>query len=153
MSWAGEASLYAYTLILREEQRLRVFENKVSRRIFGPKRDEVTGDWRKLHSKELHNLYSSPSIIRMIKSRRMRWAEHVARMGEKMNSYRILVEKPKGKRPLGRPRRRWVDNIKMDHREIGRDGVDWIDLTQDRDLCKALVNTVLNLWFQFGSAP
>jgi hypothetical protein len=85
----------------------------VLRRIFGPKRDEVTGGWRKLHNKELHDLYSSPSIIR-IKSRRMRWAGHVARMGEKRNAYRLLVGKPEGKRPLGRPRHRWVDNTKMD---------------------------------------
>jgi hypothetical protein len=106
------------SLTLREEHRLRVFENRVLRRIFGPKRDEVTGKWRKLHNEQLHNLYSSPNIIRMIKSRRMRWAGHVARMGEKRNSYRILVGKPEGRRPLGRPRRRWVDNIKMDLREI-----------------------------------
>jgi hypothetical protein len=87
--------------------------------MFGPKRDEVTGRWRKLHNEEVHNLYSSPSIIRMIKLRRMRWAGHVARMGEKMNAYRILVGKSEGKRPLGRPRCRWVENIKMDLREIG----------------------------------
>jgi hypothetical protein len=93
-----------------------VFENRVLGRIFGPKRDEVTGGWRKLHSEELHNLYTSPSIIRMIKSRRMRWAGLVARMGEKRNGYRILVGKPEGKRLLGRQRRRWVDNIKMDLR-------------------------------------
>jgi hypothetical protein len=91
-----------------------VFENRVLRRIFGLKRDEVTGDWRKLHNEKLHNLYSSLNIIRMIKSRRMRWARHVARIEEKRNSYRILVGKPEGKRPLGRPRRRWVDNIKID---------------------------------------
>jgi hypothetical protein len=96
-----------------------VFENRVLRRIFGQRRDEVTEDWRKLHNEELHRLYSSPSIIRMIKSRRMRWAGHVVRMVEKRNAYRILVGKPEGKRPLGRPRRRWVDNIKMDLREIG----------------------------------
>jgi hypothetical protein len=89
-------------LTLREEHRLRVFENRVLRRIFGPKRDEVTGEWRKLHNQELHNLYSSPNIIRMIKSRMMRWAEHVACMGEKRNTYRILVGKPEGRRPLGR---------------------------------------------------
>jgi hypothetical protein len=95
------------------------------RRIFGPKRDEVTGGWRKLHNEEVHNLYSSPSIIRMVKSRRIRWAGHVARMGrKKKNAYRILVGKSEGKRPLGRPRRRWVDNIKMDHREIGWSGLD-----------------------------
>jgi hypothetical protein len=91
----------------------------VLRRIFGPKRDEVTGGWRKLHNEDLHNLYSSPNIIRMIKSRGMRWAGHVARMGEKRNACRILVGRPEGTRPLGRPRRRWVDNIKMDLREIG----------------------------------
>jgi hypothetical protein len=101
-----------------------VFENRLLRRIFGPKRDEVTGGWRKLHKEELHNLYSSPSIIRVIKSRRMRWEGYVARMGEKTNAYRILVGKPGGKRPLGRPRRRWVDNIKMDLREVGWDGRD-----------------------------
>jgi hypothetical protein len=106
---------------------------KVLRRIFGPTRDEVTGEWRKLHNEELPDLYSSPSIIRIIKSRRMRWAGHVARMGEKRNAYRLLVGKPEGKRPLGRPRRRWVDNIKMDLLEIGWGGVDWIGLAQDRD--------------------
>jgi hypothetical protein len=110
-----------------------VFENRVLRRIFGPKRDEVTGGWGKLHNEELHNLYSSPSIIRIMKSRRMRWAGNVARMGEKKNAHRILVGNPQGKRPLGRPRRRWVDNIKMDLSEIGWDGGDWIDLAQDRD--------------------
>jgi hypothetical protein len=105
----------------------------------------VTEGWRKLHNEELHNLYSSPSIIRMIKSRRMRWAGHVALMGEKRNAYGILVGMPEGKRPLGRPRRRWVDNIKMDLRGIGWDGMDWIDLAQNRDQWKALVNTVMNL--------
>jgi hypothetical protein len=100
-----------------------MFENKMLRRIFGPKRDEVTGGWRKLHNEELRYLYSSPSIIRIIKSRRMRWEGHVARMGEKRNAYRLFVGKPEGKRPLGRPRRRWVDNIKMDLLEIGWGGV------------------------------
>jgi hypothetical protein len=95
-----------------------VFENSVLRRIFGSKKDEVIGGWRKLHNAELHNLYSSPSIIRMIKSRSMRCAGHVARMGEKQDAYRILVGNPKGNRPVGRPRRRWVDNIKMDVTEI-----------------------------------
>jgi hypothetical protein len=122
-----------------------VFENRVLRRIFGPKRDGVTGGWRKLHSEGLHNLYSSPSIIRLIKSRRMRWTGHVARMGEKRNAYRILVGKPEGNRPLGRPRRRWVDNIKIDLREIGWDAMDWIDLAQNRDQWRALVNTEMNL--------
>jgi hypothetical protein len=101
--------------------------------------------WRKLHNEELHNLYSSPSIIRMIKSRRMRWAGHVARMGEKINAYRILVGNPEGKRPLGRPRRRWVDNIKMDLREVEWDDMDWIDLVQDKDQWRALVSAVMNL--------
>jgi hypothetical protein len=132
-----------WSLILREEQRLRVFENRVLRRIFGPKRDEVTGDWRKLHDEELHNFYSSP--IRVIKSRRMGWAGHIARMWEKRNADRILVGKPEGKRPLGRPRRRWKDNIKMDLKEIGWDGVDWFNIAQDRGQWRALVNTVLNL--------
>jgi hypothetical protein len=96
-----------------------VFESRVLRRIFGPKRDEVIGEWRKLHNEELHDLYSSPSIIRIIKSRRIRWAGHVARMGEKTNAYRLLVGKPEGKRPLERPRCRWVDNIRMDLGEVG----------------------------------
>jgi hypothetical protein len=100
---------------------------------------------QEVHNEELRNFYSSPSIIRIIKSRRMSWAGHVARMGEKRNACRILVGKPEGKRPLGSPRRRWVDNIKMDLREIGWDGADWIDIIQDRDEWRALVNTVLNL--------
>jgi hypothetical protein len=109
-----------------------VFENRVLRRTFGPNRDGVTGGWRKLHNEELHNLYSSRSIIRIIKSRRMRWTGHVARMGEKRNMYRLFVGKPEGRRPLGRQRRRWIDNIKMDLLEIGLSVVDWIGLTQDR---------------------
>jgi hypothetical protein len=108
-----------WSLKLREEHRLRVFENGVQRRIFGPKRDEVTGEWRKLHNGELHNLYSSPDIIGQIKSRRMRWAGRVARMGEWRNVYRVLVGKPEGKSALERPRRRWEDGIKIDLREIG----------------------------------
>jgi hypothetical protein len=124
---------------------LRVFENRVLRRIFGPKRAEVTGGLRKLQNEELHNLYSSPSIIRMIKSRRIKWAGHVARKGEKRNAYRILVGKPEGKRPLDGPRRRSVDSIKMDLREIGWYGMDWIDLAHNRDQWRALVNTVMNL--------
>jgi hypothetical protein len=96
-----------------------VFENRVLRRIFGPERDEVTGEWRRLHNEELNDLYSSSNIIRVIKSRRMRWAGHVARMGEGRGAYRILVGRPEGRRPLGRPRRRWEDNIKMDLQEVG----------------------------------
>jgi hypothetical protein len=111
-----------WSLTLIEENRLGVFENRVLRRIFGPKRDEVTREWRKLHIEELHNLYSSPDIIRQIKSRRMRWAVHVARMGEERKVYKILLGKPEGKRPLGRPRRRWEDRIRMDLREIGLGG-------------------------------
>jgi len=95
-----------WSLTLREERRLRVFESRVLKRIFGPKRDEVTGDWRKLHNEELNDLYSSPNIVRVIKSRRMRFAGHVARMEEGRAVYRVLVGKPEGKRPLGRPRRR-----------------------------------------------
>jgi hypothetical protein len=121
-----------WPLTVREEHKLRVFENRVLRRIFEPKRDGVTGGWRKLNNEELHNLYSSPSIIRIIKSRRMRWVGHVAGMGEKRNVYRLLVGKPEGRRPLGRPRRRWMNNIKMDLLEIGLNVVDWIGLAQDR---------------------
>ena len=104
----------AWSLTLREERKLRVFENMVLRRIFEHRRDEVTGEWRRLHNEELSDLYSSPIIVRVIKSRRMRWAGHVARMGEERGANRVLVGKPEGKRTLGRPRRRWVDNIRMD---------------------------------------
>jgi hypothetical protein len=107
------------SLTLSVEHKLRVFENNVLRRIFGPKRDEITGQWRKLDNEELHNFYSSPDIIRQVKSRRMRWEGNVARTGEGRNVYRVLVGKPEGKMPLGRPRRRWEDGIKMDFREIG----------------------------------
>jgi len=107
-----------WSLTLREERGLRVFENRVLRRIFGPKRDEVTGEWRNLHNEELNNLYSSPNIVWVIKSRRMRWAGHVVCMGEGRGVYRVLVGKPEGRRPLGRPRRRWEDNIRMDLREV-----------------------------------
>jgi hypothetical protein len=115
-------------LTLMEEHRLRVFENRVLRRIFGPKSDEVTGEWRRMHKEELNALYSSPNIIWVIKSRRMRWAGHVACMGEGRGAYRILVG-----RPLGRPRHRWEDNIKMDLQEVGWGSMDWIDMAQDRD--------------------
>jgi hypothetical protein len=109
------------------------------------KRDEVMGEWRKLHNKELHDLYSSPSIIRIIRLRRMRWADHVARMGEQKNAYRLLVGNPEGKRPLGRPRRRWVDNIRMDLGDVGWYDVDWIGLAKDRNSWRSVVNSVLNL--------
>jgi hypothetical protein len=125
---------------------VRVFERRVLRRMFRPKRDRVTGGWRKLHNEELHNLYSSPSIIRIIKSRRMRWAGYVARMGEKSNVYRLLVGKPEGKRLLGRPRFMWIDNIKMDILEIRLGVMDWIGLAQDRYRWRALVNAAMNRW-------
>ncbi|KAJ4428496.1 hypothetical protein ANN_24533 [Periplaneta americana] len=134
-----------WTLTLREEQRLRVFENKVLRKIFGAKRDEVTGEWRKLHITEMHALYSSPDIIRNIKSRRLRWAGHVARMGESRTAYRVLIGRPEGKTPLGRKRRRWEDDIKMDLRVVGYDDRDWINLAQDRDQWWAYVRAVMNL--------
>jgi hypothetical protein len=107
------------SLTLRQESRLRVFENRVLRRIFGPKRDEVTGDWRKLHNEEFIDLYSSPNIIRVIKSRRMRWAENLGLMGELKDAYMVLVGKCKGRRPPGKPGRRWEQSIKMDHQEVG----------------------------------
>jgi hypothetical protein len=134
-----------WSLTLREEHRLRVFEKNVLKRIFGPKRDEVTGAWKKLHNEELHDLYSSPSKIRIMKSMRMRWAGHVVRMGEKRNAYSLFLGNPEGKRPLGRPRCRWLDNIKMDLLEIGWGGVEWIGLGQDRDKWRALVKAVMNL--------
>jgi hypothetical protein len=133
-----------WSLTFREEHRLRVFENRVLRKIFGPKREE-DGSWRKLHNDELHDLYSSPNIVRVIKARRMRWDGHVARMGEGRGAYRVLVRRPEGKRPLGRPRRRWEDNIKMDLREIEIDGANWIWLDRDRVQWRAFVNTVMNL--------
>jgi hypothetical protein len=132
-----------WSLTFRDEQRLRFFENRVLR-IFGPKREE-DGSWRKLQNDELHSLYSSPNIVRVIKSRRMRWAGHVARMGEERGVYRVLVGRPDGKRPLGRPRRRWEDNIKMERMVIGIDGVNWIQLAHDRVRWRAFVNTVMSL--------
>jgi hypothetical protein len=122
-----------------------VFENRVLRSIFGPKREGMAGGWLKLHNEELHDLYSSPNIIRIIKSMRLRWAEHVARMGEKRNAYRLLVGQPDGKRQLRRPRRRWSDKIKMDLVVIEWGGVDWIGLAQDRCKWRALVNVVVKL--------
>jgi hypothetical protein len=130
---------------LRDEHRLRVFENRMLR-IYGPKREE-DGLWRKLHNDELHSLYSSLNIVRVIKSRRLRWAGHVAHMGEGKGVYRVSVGRPEGKRSLGRHRHRWEDNIKLDLREIGIDGVNWICLAQDRVQWWAFVNTVMNLQF------
>jgi hypothetical protein len=146
-----------WSLTLREEHRLRVFENRVLRRIFRPKKDEVTVgiiapkrgvvtvEWRKLHDERFHDMYSSPSIVRVIKSRRMRWAGHVSRMGENRNAYRLLVENPEGKRPLGRSRRSWVDNIIVGLGEVGWDDVNWIGLAQDSNRWRALVNSIMNL--------
>jgi len=129
---------------LREERKLRVFENMVLR-IFGPRRDKVTGEWRRLHNEGLNDLYSSTNIVQVIKSRRMRWAGHVARMGEDRGMYRVLVGKQEGRRPLGRPRHRWVENIRMDLQEVGCGYMDWIGLAQDRDRWWALVSAVMNL--------
>ena len=134
-----------WSLTLREERRLRVFENKVLRKIFGTKRDEVTRKWRKLHNEELNNLYTSPNIVRVIKSRRMRWAGHVARMGEGRCVNMVLVRKPEGRRPLWRPRHRWEDNIRMALQEVGCGCVDWMELAQDKDRWRALVSAVMNL--------
>jgi hypothetical protein len=124
-----------WSLTVREEHKLRVFEENIW----------TKDGWRKLHNEELHNLYSSPGIIRIRKSRRMRWAGHVPRMGEKRNVYRLLAGKPEGERPLGRSRCRWMDNIKIDLFEIGLSVVDWIGLAQDRYRWRALVNSVMNL--------
>jgi hypothetical protein len=122
-----------------------VFEIRVLRRIFGPQRDEVIGGRRKLHNEKFRNLYSSPSIIRIIKSRRMQWTEDVACIGEKKNTYRIFMGKPEGKRPVGRSRWRWENNTKKYLRETGWGGTDWIGLAKDRDQRRTLVNTVMNL--------
>jgi len=134
-----------WSLTLREERKLRVFENRMLRRIFGSRKDEVTGEWRKLHNEELNDLYYSPTIVRVIKSRRMRWAGHVAFMGDRRGVFRVLVGKPEGKRPLGRPRRRGEDNIKMDLQEVGYGGMDWIELAHGRDRWRTLLNAVMNL--------
>jgi hypothetical protein len=128
-----------WSLTLRGERRLRV-----PRRVFGPKRNEVTGEWRKLHNEELNDLYSLPNIVRVVKSRRMRWAGHVAHMEEDSGVYRVLVGKPEGKRLLGRPRCRWENNIKMDVQEVGGGRGNWMELAQDRDRWRALVSTVKN---------
>ena len=122
-------------------------ENRVLKSIFGPKKDEVTMEWRKLHNEELNDLYSLPSIFRVIKSRRMRWAGHLARMGDRGGVYRVLVRKSGGKILLGRPTRRWEDNNTMDLQEVGCGGKDWIELAQERDSCRALVNVVTTFGF------
>ena len=128
-----------WLLTLREERKLRVL------RIFGPKRDDVTVEWIKLHNEELNDLCSSPNIIRVIKWRIMNWTEHLVRMGERRDVYRVLLGKSGGKRPLGRHRPGWEDNIKMDLQEVGCGGMDWIELAQDRDRWRALVNAAMNL--------
>jgi hypothetical protein len=113
--------------------------------MYGPKRDKVTGMWRKVHNVELNDRYSSSNIVRAIKSRRIRWAGHVARMGERRGVYRVMAEKPEGKRPLGRPRHRWEDNIKIDLQAVGCGGMEWMELAQNRDRWRALVNAAMNL--------
>ena len=132
-----------WSLTLTKERKLSVFENMVLRRIFRPRRDEVTRECRRLHNEELNDMYSSPNIVRVIKSRRMAW--HVARMALERVVYRVLVGKPEGRRPLGRPRRRWVDNITMDLQEVGYGYVDWIGLAQDRDRWRTFVGAVMNI--------
>jgi len=117
----------------------------VLRRIFGPMRDEVTGEWKRLYNEEINDLYSSPNIVRVIKSRRLRWVGHVARMGEERVVYRVLVGDAALKRPLGRPRHRWVDNIRMDLQEVGCGYMDWIGLAQDRYRWRKLVSAEMNL--------
>jgi len=120
-------------------------ENRVLRRIFGSRRDEVTGEWRKLHNEELNDLCSSPNIVRVIKSRKIRWAGHVARMVERGGVYKFLVGKPERKRTFVRSRRRWVDNIKVDLQEVRCGGMDWIELAHERDRWRALLNVVMKL--------
>jgi len=134
-----------WSLALREKRRLRVFENRVLRRIFGSKRVEVTREWRKLHNEKFNDLSSSPNNIRVITSRRLSWTGHVARVGERRGVYRVLVGKPEGKGPLGRPRRRWEDNIKIDLQKVGCGVMDCFELAQDRDMWRALVNAVMKL--------
>ena len=134
-----------WSLTLREERKLMVYENMVLRRIFGRRRDEVTGEWRRLHNEELNGLYFSPNIVRLIKSRRMRWAGHVARLDDERGVYRVLLGNRRERDPLGRPRHRWVDNIRMDLQEVGCWYMDWIGLAQDRDRWRTLVSAVINL--------
>jgi hypothetical protein len=129
---------------LREEHTLKVFENRVLRRIFGPKRDEATGEWRRLHNEELYDLYSSLNIILVFTSRRMRWVGHVACMGERRDAYKVLICKLDGKRPSGRCRSRRENNIRIEGKEIKWEGVDWIYLAQDRDKGQAVLNMTMN---------
>jgi hypothetical protein len=133
-----------WSLTLREDRKLRVFEDMVLRRTFEPRRDDVTGEWRRLHKEELNYLNSSPNIVPVIKSRRMRWAGHVAHIGEERGAYRVLVGKPDGRRPLVRPRRKWVDNIRTDLQEGACGYMDWIGLAQDRGRWRTLVSAVMN---------
>jgi hypothetical protein len=134
-----------WSLMLREECSLRMFENRVLRRMYGPKKDEVTRECRQLHNEELNDLYSLPNIVWVMKLRRMRWAGHVAHMGERGGVCRVLVEKPEDTEKLGKHRCRWEDNIKMDLQEVGWRGMDWVDLAQERDRCWALVNVIVNI--------
>jgi hypothetical protein len=134
-----------WSLTIREKCRLRVFENRILRRIFGLKRYE-NGDWKSLHNEELHNLYRSPNIVRVIKSRRLRWASHVVRMKEDRSAFKILAGKPIGKRSLGRLRHRWEDNIRMNLRKIGINTRNWAVSAQDIVYWRALVNLALNYW-------
>ena len=122
-----------------------MFENKILRKIFASKRNEIPGEWRKLHNVELHALYSSPNMIRNLKSRLLRWAGHVTRMEQSRNAYRVLVGKLEGKRPLGRRRRKWEDNIKKDLRKVGCDPGDWIAIAEDRIQWRTYVRAVMNL--------
>ena len=133
-----------WSLILLKDRKLRVFEKIALRRIFGTRRDEVMREWRRMRNEEINDLYSSPNIVRVIKWRRMRWTGHVARMGEERGVYRFLVGKPEGRRPLGRHRCRWVDNIRMDLQEVGWGFMDWNGLDQDRDRWRTLVSAVMN---------
>jgi hypothetical protein len=141
-SWCYCDARWSETLVLKHKQNCK---NRVLRRVFGPKRDEMTGEWRKLHNEELSDMYSLQNIVRVVKSRRMGWAGHVARMGEGRGVHRVLVGKREGKRQLGSSRRRWENNINMDHQEVGGGFGDWMELAQDRDRWWALVRTVMNL--------